>query len=169
MRAAVPAAQGLFSPSLRPLLAVNVMLGAAIVHAQSVGNAATPVAANAATVTIDNFSFSPETLTIKPGTKVTFVNHDDIPHTVVAVDKSFKSKVLDTDDTLRIHLHERGGHRLLLQPASAHEGEDCRCTVTVGLVIPGRCGAANPESSFTNSSRNLDSGPGARAPSRNDK
>ena len=52
-----------------------------------------------ATVTIDNFSFSPETLTIKPGTKVTFVNHDDIPHTVVAVDKSFRSKALDTDDS----------------------------------------------------------------------
>jgi plastocyanin len=81
------------------LVAVNVMLGGAIVRAQSVSNAATPVVANAATVTIDNFSFSPETLTIKPGTKVTFVNHDDIPHTVVAVDKTFKSKVMDTDES----------------------------------------------------------------------
>ncbi|MGZ3410060.1 MAG: cupredoxin domain-containing protein [Xanthobacteraceae bacterium] len=81
------------------LVAVNMMLGAAIVHAQSVGNAPTPAAAKAATVTIDNFSFSPETLTIKLGTKVTFVNHDDIPHTVVAVDKTFKSKALDTDDS----------------------------------------------------------------------
>ncbi len=53
----------------------------------------------AATVTIDNFTFSPETLTIKPGTKVTFLNRDDIPHTVVAVDKAFKSKALDTDDS----------------------------------------------------------------------
>jgi plastocyanin len=52
-----------------------------------------------ATVTIDNFSFSPEVLTIKPGTKVTFVNHDDIPHTAVAVDKSFKSKVMDSDES----------------------------------------------------------------------
>ena len=52
-----------------------------------------------ATVTIDNFSFSPETLTISAGTKVTFVNHDDIPHTVVAVDKSFRSRALDTDDS----------------------------------------------------------------------
>jgi plastocyanin len=51
------------------------------------------------TVTIDNFSFSPETLTIKPGTKVKFVNHDDIPHTVVAVDKTFRSKVMDTDES----------------------------------------------------------------------
>jgi plastocyanin len=55
--------------------------------------------ANTATVTIDNFSFSPETLTIKPGTTVTFVNHDDIPHSIVAVDKAFRSRALDTDDS----------------------------------------------------------------------
>jgi plastocyanin len=55
--------------------------------------------AKSATVTIDNFSFSPDVLTIKTGTKVTFVNHDDIPHSVVAVDKSFRSKVLDADDS----------------------------------------------------------------------
>ena len=29
---------------------------------------------------------------------VTWTNHDDIPHTVVSVDKVFKSKVLDTDE-----------------------------------------------------------------------
>src|SRR6185312_1245795 len=50
------------------------------------------------TVTIDNFAFTPDNLTIKPGTRVTFVNHDDIPHTAVAVDKTFRSKVLDTNE-----------------------------------------------------------------------
>ena len=30
------------------------------------------------------------------GTTVTWVNGDDVPHTVVATDKSFRSKVLDT-------------------------------------------------------------------------
>lgn len=49
-------------------------------------------------VKIDNFSFTPPTLTIPAGTKVTWVNADDIPHTVVADDKTFKSKVLDTDE-----------------------------------------------------------------------
>ena len=33
-----------------------------------------------ATVKIDNFSFSPTTLQIKAGTKVTWTNADDIPH-----------------------------------------------------------------------------------------
>jgi len=52
----------------------------------------------AAEVTIDNFSFSPATITVKAGTQVTWTNHDDIPHTVVSDDKSFKSKALDTDE-----------------------------------------------------------------------
>ena len=49
-------------------------------------------------VKIDNFSFSPATLEIKAGTKVTWKNADDIPHSVVSTDKVFKSKVLDTDE-----------------------------------------------------------------------
>ena len=47
-------------------------------------------------VSIDNFTFNPQQLTVKAGTKVTFANHDDIPHTVVSL-QNFKSKVLDTE------------------------------------------------------------------------
>ena len=54
--------------------------------------------ADNATVTIDNFAFTPDVLTVKPGTTVVFVNHDDIPHLVVADHKEFRSKALDTDD-----------------------------------------------------------------------
>ena len=50
-------------------------------------------------VTIDNFTFSPAELTVAKGTTVTWVNHDDIPHTVVNTDKAFRSKALDTDDS----------------------------------------------------------------------
>ena len=49
-------------------------------------------------VKIDNFSFSPTVLDIKAGTKVTWTNADDIPHTVVSNDQVFKSKALDTDE-----------------------------------------------------------------------
>jgi plastocyanin len=51
-------------------------------------------------VKIDNFSFTPATLTLAAGTTVTWTNRDDIPHTVVSTDdpKTFKSKVLDTDE-----------------------------------------------------------------------
>ena len=53
----------------------------------------------AAAVTIDNFSFGPQTLTVPVGATVTWTNHDDIPHTVVSTDGVFKSKVRDTDET----------------------------------------------------------------------
>lgn len=50
-------------------------------------------------VAIDNFSFIPQTLTVPVGTKVTWVNHDDIPHTVLSNDKTtIVSPALDTDD-----------------------------------------------------------------------
>jgi plastocyanin len=62
----------------------------------------TPAAAAQApagpTVKIDNFVFGPAAITVAVGTTVTWINQDDIPHTVVADDKSFKSKVLDTDE-----------------------------------------------------------------------
>ena len=50
-------------------------------------------------VTIDNFTFTPPELTVAVGTTVKWVNHDDIPHSVVNKDKVFRSKALDTDDS----------------------------------------------------------------------
>ena len=50
-------------------------------------------------VVIDNFTFGPHDLTVAVGTTVKWVNHDDIPHTVMASDESFRSKALDTDDS----------------------------------------------------------------------
>ncbi len=51
------------------------------------------------TVTIDNFTFAPEELNILSGTTVTWINHDDIPHSVVENDKVFRSKAFDTDES----------------------------------------------------------------------
>jgi plastocyanin len=51
-----------------------------------------------AAVEIGNFTFKSPTLTVKPGTTVTWTNGDDIPHTVVSKDGVFRSKVLDTGD-----------------------------------------------------------------------
>ena len=52
----------------------------------------------AVAVKIDNFTFTPTTLTVKAGTQITWTNGDDIPHTVVSDNQSFRSKVLDTDE-----------------------------------------------------------------------
>ena len=49
-------------------------------------------------VKIDNFTFTPQRVTVKTGTTVTWTNQDDIPHTVSSATKAFRSKALDTDD-----------------------------------------------------------------------
>jgi plastocyanin len=49
-------------------------------------------------VSIDNFSFTPMDMTIPAGSQVTWINKDDVPHTVVSVDHQFKSRALDTDE-----------------------------------------------------------------------
>jgi len=54
--------------------------------------------ATTAEVKIDNFSFGPQTLTVRVGTTVTWTNGDDIPHTSVSTEGVFKSKVMDTDE-----------------------------------------------------------------------
>jgi len=66
--------------------------------------------ANAAEVKvgIDNFAFTPETLTIKPGDTVVFENHDDIPHLVVDSAGKFRSKALDTNDTFSVSFDKPG-------------------------------------------------------------
>jgi plastocyanin len=56
--------------------------------------------ASAGIITIDNFTFTPQSLTVKAGTTVTWTNHDDIPHGIASQNNAFaKSKTLDTDDS----------------------------------------------------------------------
>jgi plastocyanin len=78
-------------------LALTISLGV-VAAAAITGPGAQAAAAAGPTVNIDNFVFGPEAITVPVGTTVTWVNRDDIPHTVVANDKSFKSKVMDTDE-----------------------------------------------------------------------
>ena len=50
-----------------------------------------------AEVKIDNFAFTPGTVTVKAGSQVTWINRDDLPHTVDSSQGKFKSAALDTD------------------------------------------------------------------------
>ena len=60
--------------------------------------AAAPVRAEEVAMKIDNFTFTPQQITVKAGTTVVWTNGDDIPHTVTSKTGIFKSKALDTDD-----------------------------------------------------------------------
>jgi plastocyanin len=55
------------------------------------------------TIEIKEFAFNPQTLTVKSGEKIIWINHDEEPHTVVSVGKKFqKSSALDTDQEFTI-------------------------------------------------------------------
>jgi plastocyanin len=82
-------------------LVIALLLGPVIGAMLAFGTVAAQDAAkkDANEITIDNFTFTPKELTVAVGTKVKWVNHDDIPHTIVEKKTTFRSKALDTDDS----------------------------------------------------------------------
>jgi plastocyanin len=60
-------------------------------------------------IVIKDFHFTPQTLTVKSGEKITWINRDEEPHTVVSVEKQFKkSAPLDTDQEFTITVDAPG-------------------------------------------------------------
>jgi plastocyanin len=54
-------------------------------------------------IEIKDFMFNPQKITVKSGEKITWINRDEEPHTVVSVGKKFpKSSGLDTDQEYSI-------------------------------------------------------------------
>jgi plastocyanin len=77
----------------------NVRIATAL--AVAVLSAAFPAASAQAAdteVKIDQHAFIPQRVAVKAGTTVTWINDDDVPHTVASSAKLFKSKALDTGD-----------------------------------------------------------------------
>ena len=62
------------------------------------GVTASAVRAATVEVKIDNFTFNAQQITVKAGDTVTWINHDDIPHTVTSKTMAFRSKAMGADD-----------------------------------------------------------------------
>jgi plastocyanin len=77
---------------------IHIATAFAVVLAVAAGFPATSAQAADTQVKIDNFTFAPQRITVKAGTTVTWINDDDIPHTVASSTKLFKSRALDTKD-----------------------------------------------------------------------
>jgi amicyanin len=75
---------------------LGAVVGAGLAGGVLVARAQTAAAA----VSIDNFTFNPQKLTVKAGTTVTWTNKDDIPHGIAATGNAFaRSAAMDTDNT----------------------------------------------------------------------
>ena len=72
---------------------------------------------------IDNFTFSPPSMTVSKGTEVTWTNQDDIPHTIGPGTIGARSKALDTGNTFTDRFDRVGRSWLHLRPASANARE----------------------------------------------
>jgi plastocyanin len=69
----------------------------------------TPRPSSTNAVTIDNFAFSPATITVKPGTRVTVANHDSTAHTATSDDgSSFDTGDIDPGSSKTITLSKAG-------------------------------------------------------------
>ena len=86
--------------ALLAILSVTVLKGQSTIAAASSNSASE--------VKIDNFVFSPGVITVKAGTQVTWINKDDIPHTVDSTDGKFKSAAMDTDEKFQFRFTEPG-------------------------------------------------------------
>ena len=94
--------------SLSLFFIVAVMLAGSVflVTNRAIAADAQPAAVE---IRIDNFSFGPASVTVPAGTEITWVNRDDIPHTVVSEDKTtFKSHPLDTDEKFSFKFDKPG-------------------------------------------------------------
>ena len=77
---------------------IRLATALAVVLALATGGPTTSAQAADNEVKIDNFTFAPQRITVKAGVTVTWINDDDIPHTIASSSKLFKSKALDSED-----------------------------------------------------------------------
>jgi len=67
--------------------------------------------ADAHPVVMDNFNFTPATISVPVGTTVKWTNRDDVPHNVVSTEQKFKSPVLDTDEQFSHRFDTPGAYK----------------------------------------------------------
>jgi plastocyanin len=65
-------------------------------------------AADGTEIGIDNFKFAPTPLTVPKGATVTWVNRDDIPHSIVLQALGFHSHPMDTDGSVSLRFDQPG-------------------------------------------------------------
>jgi plastocyanin len=61
-------------------------------------------------LTIDNFTFKPDAVTVPVGTRIVWVNDDDIPHSIVETAGKFHSPALDTEDKFSFTFDKAGSY-----------------------------------------------------------
>lgn len=121
MRNSSPPARSL--RHLGPGAAALLALAAALLAMAPTGRAAQPAgsgAGRAHTVVIEDMRYHPQTLTVRRGDRITWINEDLVPHTVTATDGRFDSHVIPPDGSWTYVARKAGEY-------------DYRCTLHVTM------------------------------------
>ena len=89
-------------------IARRLLLRRAVATVALIGGASRLAEAAGVEVVIDNFTFAPTPLVVRPGTRVTWVNRDDIPHSIVVPSLKVRSHAMDTDQTFDFTFADAG-------------------------------------------------------------
>jgi plastocyanin len=87
---------------------VLAAIASAMLLAGAISLAQTAAADAGPQVIIDNYAFSPASLTVKVGTTVTWINQDDDAHTVDSTQGKFKSGTLNKGGQFEFRFTEAG-------------------------------------------------------------
>ena len=94
--------QSIRAAALAVLLALSALNGASTASAE-----------DTARVLVQNFMFTPDSLTVAAGTTVTWTNLDAEPHTVSSDTGLFRSGALDTNDSFAFKFDEPGTYHFI--------------------------------------------------------
>ncbi|HSX41662.1 MAG TPA: plastocyanin/azurin family copper-binding protein [Candidatus Saccharimonadales bacterium] len=90
--------------------------------------------ATAQAVSIENFTFMPQTLTVKKGTRVTWTNQDSVRHDIVSEDdspqKGLSSPLLGKGETYSFSFDTAGTYKYYCVPHASMSSMHATVTVT---------------------------------------
>ena len=102
------------------------------------------------TVSIQDFFFDPDQLTVAPGTTVTWVNEGEAPHTVTSTDgKELDSATLQPGDTYSFTFKEDDAGETYAYQCTIHPEMTASVTVSGGgeMTTPSASASASPSAS----------------------
>jgi plastocyanin len=87
---------------------LRALAGAAALCLTMAGPLPVPAADDPNTIVVKSFMFAPIAIKVKAGTKITWMNKDEEPHTVASDDGLFRSGALDTDESFSFKFDKPG-------------------------------------------------------------
>ncbi len=84
-------------------------------HSSSHTSTAAAVKSGPAQVSISDYSFHPATITVAPGTRVTFSNHDQTAHTATSTQTAFDTGTISPGKSATVTLRKPGTYTYICQ------------------------------------------------------